>query len=242
MLTRVLSITLILILFISTGTMGGSLFDRAGQNLWYVWKDESGKSNGYSHEILIKTTSEGAPALKTVSSLHHVLEKGTTDFDLSLVSTELEPLIRFSVKVSEKIEAKTGTTTMKARPEGMDYIFDLDRAGEKESIKVSRSTFDYFDFEDHYLYSATVAGSSREYRVLNSFTLGVEKRKITMVGEESIKVEGKTYQCRKFTNKSKQYMTTLWRDKNNGAVIRQSFANNSVILISTEEKAKKLKN
>lgn len=240
MQTKALFFTIFFILIFISSAVGDSLFDRAGQDLWYSWKDANGKSNGHSHEILIKTTHEGAPALKTISTLLHVAEQGSKDFALSLVSTELEPMVRFSVKVSETIKDQTMMTAMKAWPEGVVYIFIIDRAGKKERVKVDRSTFDYFDFEDHYLYAATVIGASRDYRILNSFTLGVEKRKITLIGEEKLKVDGKTYDCRKFTNKSKEYLTTLWRDKKTGAVIRQSFPNKAIIEISTEEKAKKL--
>jgi len=126
---------------------------------------------------------------------------------------------------------------MSAKPDQENYLFHIDRNGEKERRKVARADFDYFDFEDHYLYGADRAGQPRKFRVLNSFTLGIEIRTVECKGDEILKVKGKKYDCLKYVCITKDFTTTVWKEKKTNTIIKQTFPNGATIQLSNKNAA-----
>jgi hypothetical protein len=212
---------------------------RAGQDLWYEWKDGNSKKNGYSHELYTAITHKGKPALKSESSLKHIADDRTNHFSLTLVSSEIEPLLSFELEASEIKKDQRFTTRVSGKPEGLNYLFSVNRNGKKESIAVPRSAFEYFDFEDNFLYGRVVPGKSRTYKVLNTFTLGVEQRAIKYVKDETIKAGKKKYDCRKYTSSGGTFSATIWRDKKTDAIVKQVFSNGSIIQRTSQKQALK---
>ena len=243
MKVRGLSLKTILIFvfcfIVVTAANAGSLFDRAGQDLWFAWFDDNGKRIGYNHETYEKLIYNDKVTLKTTSIIQHRVDNVVNDFTIVLYSTELEPLVKLSIKAVEKgKDGKLFTTVVDARSKGTNYIFDVNRNGEKKVVKIPRTGFDYFGFEDHFLYSRNLPGKSRTYKVLNSFTLAIEDITITYEKDETIKVEGKSYLCRKFIEKNKQTTSSMWRGKSTHAIVKQIFGKGTYIIRTTSEKAK----
>ena len=227
----------VLILMLASHALAGSFLDRAGQDHWYQWTDEKGKRNGYSHDVMQKTQLQGKPALQTTSLLHTITGALTNDIKLTLVSTDLEPMSSFSITATEKSDKETFTTTMTGKPDGLSYRFNIDRNGEKKTIEVPRTAFDYFDFEDHYLYSGIIEGMSKTHRVLNSLTLVVEKRIIKNEGTETVRVNKAKRKCAKFTVRTQDFESQVWLDQSTQALIKQTFANGAKIILSTKKEA-----
>ncbi len=218
---------------------GGSIYDRTGQNHWFSWYGDKDHRIGYNNEKYEKIIYKNKVTLKTTSILQHRAGEVVNDFSITLYSSELEPMIELSVKAVEKQkDGELFTTTVKGKPDGVNYIFHVNRNGENKEVKVPRMAFDYFDFEDHFLYSRTVPGKSRTYKVLNSFTLGVENKTIEYQGDEKIDVEGKSYLCRKYNVKNKNSESKIWREKSTHAIVKQTFGKGAYILRTDMEKAK----
>lgn len=226
-----------LILAWSASGFAGSFMERAGQDLWYAWHDTAGKRNGYSHDTFTKTTQNGKPALGVATILHNQIGPATNDIRLNLVSSELEPMVKFSIEATETGKSQTYTTTLKGKPDGLAYRFEVNHNGTKKTVVVPRERFDYFDFEDHYLYSGIVKGKNRSVRVLNSLTLAVEKRTIHNLGDASVELAGRRHACEKYSVKTNEYETTLWFDKTSRALVQQTFSNGSSIRLSTRKEA-----
>lgn len=238
---RIFMATAFAVILVFSNVQADSLFDRAGQEYWYKWYGPDGKPNGYSFEKYELTTNNGLKALKTTSNLYHKSKGAVNTFSIHLLSTELEPMVKYVLSAKEEKGGTMFSISVKGKPSGENYKFEINRNGEIKQIKTPRKAFEYFDFEDHFLYGRMVPGKDRKFKVLNSFSLGVEEKSYKYEGDETIKVGKKKYECKKFITKSTTTTSTVYRDAATGAIVKQTFDNGSYIEISTKEKAEKVK-